>query len=157
VVRQNRGKLLAATLTIWRNWDAKGRRRRHGQLRALGQSVGGALEAAGLSGFLSHTAQWLDSADDDAPERAEHLVDLRVMYESTKFTALDVTKAAERGEIDLPWFKRDPDVPMYKALGYRYRSIRDRWLGDHQLVQSGVSHGRTRWMITVREEPGSDK
>ena len=47
--------------------------------------------------------------------------------------------------------KRDPDVPMHKALGYKYRAIRDRWLGQYQLTQAGVSHGRTRWIVTVRE------
>lgn len=155
-VRQNRGNLLAAALTIWRNWDAKGRPKATasmGSFERWAQCVGGALEAAGLPGFLSHTAQWLDSADDDAPEWAEHLAALRNKFEDTKFTALDVALLAGRQEIDLPWFKRDPDAPLYKALGYRYRAIRDRWLGDHRLVQDGVSHGRTRWTVAVREVP----
>jgi hypothetical protein len=155
-VRQNRGRLLAAALTIWRHWVAKGRQDadiRMGSFERWSHAVGGALEAAGVPGFLSHTSEWLDNSDDDAPEWEEHLAALRRTYAGTSFTALEVAVRSGRGEdLGLPWFKRDPDVPMHKALGYRYRAIRDRWLGPYQLTQAGVSHGRTRWKITVRDQ-----
>lgn len=154
-VRQNRGQLLAAALTIWRYWYVSGRPRcgvSLGSFERWAQCVGGALEAAALPGFLSHTADWLDSADDDAAEWAEHLAALRTRYEATKFTALDVASAHGMGQIEVPWFKRDADVPLYKALGYRYREFRDRRFGDFRLVQCGVSHGRTRWKVAIRGE-----
>ena len=157
-VRESRGKLLAAVLTIWRHWIAEGRQGAGismGSFERWSRAVGGALEAATIPGFLSHTKEWLDNSDEDAPEWEEHLAALRRAYGHGTFTALEVAVKAGRGEdLALPWFKRDPDVPMHKALGYRYRAIRDRWLGQYQLAQAGVSHGRTRWTVTVREGEG---
>ncbi len=154
-VRENRGRLLAAVLTIWRHWIAEGRPGADismGSFERWSRAVGGALEAAAIPGFLSHTKEWLDNSDDDAPEWEEHLAALRRTYGHGSFTALEVAVRTGKGEdLGLPWFKRDPDVPMHKALGYRYRAIRDRWLGRYQLTQAGVSHGRTRWIVTVRE------
>jgi hypothetical protein len=158
-VRANRGKLLAAALTIWRNWDAKGRPEADvtmGSFERWARTVGGALGAAGIPGFLSHTAGWLDGSDQDATEWEDHLAHLRGIFGDEHFTALEVAVRAGKGEFDLPYFKRDADMPMGKALGYKYRAIRDRWLGKYRLTQDGVSHGRTRWVVTVRtEKPGS--
>ncbi len=154
-VRENRGRLLAAALTIWRHWTATDRKAADitmGSFERWSKNVGGALEAAGIPGFLSHTTEWLDNSDDDAPEWEEHLAALRRAYGETSFTALEVAVRTGKGQdLSLPWFKRDPDVPMNKALGYRYRAIRDRWLGAYQLTQAGISHGRTRWVVTVRD------
>ena len=155
-VRENRGKLLAAALTIWRHWVASGRASAPvtmGSFERWSKAVGGALEAAGVPGFLSHTKEWLDNSDDDAAEWEEHLAALRRTYGKSSFTALEVAVSSGKGvDLSLPWFRRDPDVPMHKALGYRYRAIRDRPLGEYRLTQEGVSHGRTRWAVTLREE-----
>ena len=153
-VRSNRGELLAAILTIWRNWIARGRPKADvtmGSFERWARTVGGALEAAGISGFLSGTSQWLDTSDEDASEWQEHLAALRRFYGSTQFAAMDVAALVGSREIGLPWFKRDADMPLAKALGYRYRNIRDRWLGDLRLVSPGVSNGRTRWQVQVKD------
>jgi putative DNA primase/helicase len=152
-VRANRGKLLAAALTIWRNWDAKGRPKASvtmGSFERWARTVGGALQAAGIPGFLSHTDHWLDNSDQDASEWQEHLAALHTIYGGTQFTAFDVAQLAGHGKLSLPWFKRDPDMPVARALGYRYRAIRDRWLGDLQLVSPGMTNGKARWQIQQR-------
>ena len=155
-VRVNRGKLLAAALTIWRNWVAKERPKADvtmGSFDRWARTVGGALKAAGIPGFLSHTDQWLDSSDQDASEWQEHLADLHGTYGETQFTALDVAQLVGHGKMTLPWFKRDMDMPLAKSLGYRYRAIRDRWLGPYRLVSPGMTNGRARWHVETRPEP----
>jgi putative DNA primase/helicase len=155
-VRVNRSELLTAALTIWRNWVAKGRPKADvtmGSFDRWARTVGGALKAAGVPGFLSHTDQWLDNSDQDASEWQEHLADLHATYGETQFTALDVAQLAGNGRMTLPWFKRDADMPFAKALGYRYRAIRDRWLGDLRLVSPGMTNGRARWQVQTRTGP----
>ncbi|HEY2552425.1 MAG TPA: hypothetical protein VGI64_17800 [Streptosporangiaceae bacterium] len=154
-VRRHRGELLAAALTIWRNWDATGRRKASvtmGSFERWARTVGGALEAAGITGFLGHTEHWLDSSDQDASEWQEHVADLRAIFGATQFTAADAASAISKGKLALPWFKRDPDMPLGKALGYRYRTIRDRWLGDFRLVSPGMTNGKARWRVQARGE-----
>ncbi|MGO9505041.1 MAG: hypothetical protein ACLPUO_26505 [Streptosporangiaceae bacterium] len=146
-VRANRGRLLAAALTIWRHWDAEGRPKANvtmGSFERWARTVGGALEAAGIAGFLSHTDHWLGNSDQDASEWIEHLAALRVIFNGTQFSALDVAQLVGKGSVTLPYFKRDADMPLGKALGYRYRAIRDRWLGDLRLVSPGMTNGKAR-------------
>ena len=150
-VRQNRGQLLAAALTIWRNWVAKGRPEADvtmGSFERWAKAVGGALQAAGIEGFLSNTGEWLDDSDDDTAEWAEHLNALRTLYGTMRFTANDVADAY--GRITLPSFKKDPDQPLGRQLGYQYGRWKERWLGDRRLVKAGMANGRTTWKVEQR-------
>lgn len=155
-VRGHRGELLGAVLTIWRNWAARGRPKADvtmGSFDRWARTIGGALQAAGIDGFLSSTGQWLDTSDEDTSEWQEHLAALRRTFAGNPFTANDVADRIVAGDrqLDPPWFKRDADMPLSKALGYRYRTVRDRWLGAHRLVSPGMSNGRTRWRIEIRD------
>jgi hypothetical protein len=151
-VRQNRGELLWAALVIWRNWIASGRPEADvtmGSFERWARGTGGALETAGIGGFLGSTARWLDdSGDDNAAELAEHLAMLHAVFGAERFTAKDVVHKG----IELPPFRHNPDEPLHRGLGYQYRSIKERWLGGRQLVKADTEHHgeRTAWRVVAR-------
>lgn len=153
-VREHRGELLWAALTIWRNWDARGRPPAAitmGSFEHWGRSVGGALEAAGINGFGTSTAEWLSYSEDE-DGWAGHLRELRRRYSESWFTTAQVADAIEAGHLPRPLMKRDDSKTLSAQLGYLYRSRRQQvsegmWLVRSERRDSSVG-GKT-W--TVRE------
>jgi hypothetical protein len=163
-VRKNRGELLAAVLTIWRNWIARGRPEAAagmGSFERWSRSVGGALQAAGITGFRSNTAGWLSDADDD-DRWHDHLDQLRARWGEEWFTVANVADAVDAGYLKRPPIKRDPDKELADMIGYAYRKIREKWHGDLRLIRSETrdspAGGRT-WSVIKRHpqtpEPSS--
>jgi hypothetical protein len=65
-VRSNRGRLVAACLTLCQGWIAAGRprgRRSIGSYENWAQTLGGILETAGIEGFLGNLNEALEAAD----------------------------------------------------------------------------------------------
>jgi hypothetical protein len=159
--RERRGELLWAALTLWRNWDARGRPQASltmGSFEHWGRSIGGALEVAGIKGFGTNTADWLSYSDDEDGWGA-HLAELRRRYTDTWFTTGQVADAIEAGHLGRPPMKRDEGKSLSAQLGYLYRSRREQpcegmWLAGSQRRDSSVG-GKT-WTVRVRavEEHG---
>lgn len=156
-VRDHRGELLAAVLTIWRNWIAKGRPEAPagmGSFERWSRTVGGALQAAGITGFRANTAIWLSDSDDD-DGWADHLVQLRQRFGEEWFTVAEVAAAIEDivTPMKRPPLKRDSEKTLAQLLAYSYRKIRERWHGDLRLIRSenrdSSSGGRT-WSVVQR-------
>jgi hypothetical protein len=154
-VLDNRGKLLAAVLTIWRNWIVRGRPEADtamGSFDRWAKVVGGALEAAGIKGFRSNTADWLSDTDDDDGWR-DHLQNLRARFSDKWFTVAQVAEAIDAGYLTRPPVRRDPDKTLAQLLAYGYRKIREKWHGDLRLIRSedrnSASGGRT-WSVVHR-------
>jgi DNA polymerase-1 len=155
---ERRGDLLAAVLTIWRNWIAKGRPEADagmGSFERWSRTVGGALKAAGIEGFRSNTANWLSDSDDDDGWH-DHLRQLRARWSDGWFTTAQVAEAVDAGYLKRPPIKRDPDKELADLIGYAYRKARERWHGDVRLVRSetrdSASGGRTWSVVQCRSE-----
>lgn len=160
-VRAHRGELLAALLTIWRNWIAKGRPEAStgmGSFDRWSRTVGGALQAAGISGFRSNTAGWLSDSDDD-DDWGDHLRQLHNCFGAEWFTVAEVVRAVEAMSVNRPPVKRDPDKTLAELIGYGYRKNREKWHGDLRLVRSesrdSASGGRT-WSVIKRHPQTSE-
>jgi len=161
-VRGHRGELLAAVLTIWRNWIAKGRPEAAagmGSFERWARTVGGALQAAGIGGFRSNTSGWLSDSDDD-DGWGNHLADLRGRFGDGWFTVADAAAAVEAVITPLkrPPVRRDPDKTLSEQLGYAYRKIREKWYGDLRLVRSeerNSASGGRQWCVSMRAKPGA--
>jgi hypothetical protein len=158
-VREHRGELLAAVLTIWRNWIAKGRPEAPagmGSFERWSRTVGGALQAAGIGGFRSNTIDWLSDSDDD-DGWGDHLKQLHDRWGDEWFTVADIAAAVDAVITPLkrPPVKRDPDKNLAQQLAYSYRKIRERWHGNLRLVRSdnrdSSSGGRT-WRVVQRTD-----
>jgi hypothetical protein len=158
-VREHRGDLLAAVLTIWRNWVARGRPQAAqgmGSFDRWARAVGGALAAAGIDGFRSNVGSWLGENEDDAGWKA-HLARLHERWGEQWFTVAQVAAAVSAKTLLEPPVRPDPDRSLAQLLPYAYRGIRDRWQGDYRLVcsegRASLSGGR-KWSVE-RHDPAA--
>jgi hypothetical protein len=160
-VRAHRWELLAAVLTIWRNWIAKGRPESHdvmGSFDRWARTVGGALQAAGVEGFRTNTKAWLSQSSEDDDTWAGHLAQLRDRYDNRWFTPADVAAAVEAGHLADPPIKRDPSKTLASQLPYGWRNIRGATHGGLRIVRSDSRdspRGSYTWSVQrTHAEPG---
>lgn len=157
-VHHHRWELLAAALTIWRNWIARGRRDSAygmGSFERWARAVGGALRDAGITGFRANTAAWLSHSDDD-DTWAGHLAQLYDRWVDRWFTADEVAAAIQAGHLKEPPIKRDPGQMLDKQLGYAWRKIRDAQHGDLRIVRSegrNSAKGGYTWAVQPAKTP----
>jgi DNA polymerase-1 len=161
-VRDHRGELLGAVLTIWRNWIAKGRPEAStgmGSFERWARAVGGALHAAGIRGFRANTTEWLSYSEDDDGGWMEHLTQLRRRFGDRWFTVSAVADAVRAKYLEPPPIKHDRDKDLAAQLAYAYRGQREKWHGGLRLVRSqerdSATGGRT-WTVQKRPSDGQD-
>ena len=154
-VRDHRGELLGAVLTIWRNWIANGRPEASsgmGSFERWARTVGGALNAAGIRGFRANTAEWLSYSEDDDGGWTEHLTQLRRRFGDKWFTVSEVADAVGAMLLKRPPVKNDPGKDLALQLAYAYRGQREKWHGSLRLVRSAERDGETgSYTWTVRQ------
>lgn len=162
-VREHRGELLGAALTIWRAWIAAGRPKANvtmGSFERWAGAVGGALANAGIIGFMDDTAEWLDFSDPDDEGWTEHLTRLREIFGDNSFTVKDVIDKMLQTDIKLPHYKHDPSKSMPRVIGNMYRHARGKWWGRYRLepssARSSETGGRT-WSVLMREGDARDR
>jgi hypothetical protein len=154
-VRENRGPLLWAALTIWRNWDVQGRPEATitmGSFEHWGRAIGGALEAAGIKGFGTNTADWLSYSEDE-DGWGTHLRQLRERFADRWFTTTAVAEAIEAGMLRRPPTKRDDNKTLAAQLGYLYRGRRENPCEGHWLIRSQArdsADGSYTWAVRQR-------
>jgi len=154
-VRENRAELLHAALTIWRHWDAAGRREAGitiGSFEHWARTVGGALAAAGIHGFATNIGQWLSFSEED-DGWAVHLLQLRNRFGDRWFTVGEVADAVQAGYLKRPPVKRGEDKDLSLQTAYAYRGARERWYGGLRLTRSETRDGATgsyTWSVRQR-------
>ena len=103
-VIENRGKLLAALLTLARAWYAAGRPKvtvpHIGGFEDWTATIGGILACAGVVGFLSNAEELYEIADDTTSQWETFLEGLQSVYDSSSFTVAQVVeKLGSRGDL----------------------------------------------------------
>jgi hypothetical protein len=157
-VRENRGRLLSAALTILRGWVAAGRPG-HG-LPAWGSFEGWsgvvreAVVFAGLPDPGETRAALQTAADRDAVTMAAVLAALRGMDPDGRgVTTAEIIEAARRPD-PAPWAAEvkcavEELCPRLDAaaLGYRFRHFKGRNFGGWMLDKATTDHGTNRWVV----------
>jgi hypothetical protein len=106
-VREHRGELIVALLTIARYWYVQGRPepktvRPLGSFEAWCKVVGGMLEVAGVPGFLANADTLFDQADSDATQWEAFLVVLADLFDGAPFRVTDIVEKMEAHALALP-------------------------------------------------------
>ena len=162
-VRANRGKLVAACLTLCRAWIVAGRphgARSIGSYEDWAHTLGGVLEVAGVESFLGNLAEAMETSD---KEGAAWRTFLQVWW--------DRFGTAEVGVSDLfdLTAKSDPAIDVGEGSSRAQRTkfgsalvkMRDRVFQlPYRLVR--IEHGRVlhqarQWCLQVMEEPGASE
>ena len=137
---ENRGRLVAALLTLTQNWIVKGRPRPEkslGSFESWGDVCGGILECAGVSGFLGNQDELFNSVDLEGQTWRAFVQTWFGARGSEPTTAGDLLAIAlENDGIHL---RGDTERAQRLALGYLLRKHKGRVIGEYriELVESG--------------------
>lgn len=163
--RDHRTALLEAILTIVRAWFAAGsppssRGAAFGSFERWGRMLGGILEHAGVSDFLSNMAEWRSETDLETAYWVAHYYWLRDTFGDREFRAAAVRRAlmADTENAEPPPGMEDLSGQDYvRELGKRYARMRDRVLdGKLRLVRDSVDAKKkvTLWRIEGPDDTG---
>jgi hypothetical protein len=154
-VTNHRAEILGALLTILSSWHAAGRPRsdaRLGSFDAWASMIGGALEHAGVKGFLTNADEMRTRGATDDDDMTAHLWELRQMFGEHGFTSKDVAYKLNSDKIET-WPPRvsGDGQHLVKSLGHAYHRVLGRWFGDLRLVEAAIGHRKTRrWQVIER-------
>jgi len=163
----NRGRIVAAILTLARGWIVAGGNVPHdlvtfGSFERWAQCMGGILHYAGVSGFLSNLESMYAEADVDTPEWEGFLSAWADNWGGRAVTGRQVieflqedTLAAKELLAALPGFLGELDKGFTRRLGKALRGIKDRRFPSGLVLKKAGSQDRAlRWRV-VKEEGGT--
>ena len=156
-VTNNRARMIEALLTILRAWHAAGRPRssaRLGSFDAWATMIGGALNTAGVEGFLTNATEMRERSATDDSDMEAHLEELVEVLGDGDFSVRRVVELIESGALETIPPKVSPGGQrVAQQLGHVYRRYSGRWLGEYMLAQGSLGRGARRWTIEKRVEP----
>jgi hypothetical protein len=156
-VTNNRARMIEALLTILRAWHAAGRPRSNARLGSFdtwATMIGGALENAGVGGFLANAQEMRERSATDDSDMEAHLEEVGEVLGDVEFGVRRVAELIESGALETIPPKVSPGgARVNQQLGHVYRRYSGRWLGGYRLTQGGVTGKSRRWSIDKRAEP----
>ena len=169
-VRDHRGDLMAALLTIVRAWVVAGRplgpeRSSDGYARWV-QSVEGILRVAGIEGGFDHVGTQVVVGHDDE-EWADFLAAIHRHHGDEAWTCKELLDEVRQQRPHEPTGVTREDLPVEftrpgsyghievtisaRSLGRWMMNRRGRWAGDFTVREAGVSQGTKRWRVEQHE------
>jgi hypothetical protein len=162
-VRANRGRQVAACLTLCQAWIARGRPRGGksiGSYENWAGVIGGILETAGIEGFLGNLEEMMAAADAEGGAWSAFIGSWWDRFGTAEVAAADLVDIANAS---------DPRVPVGRAgkpidaaeLGRGISRMRDRIFDldsrKVQLLFSRMVRRSQRWVLTQGQETGSKR
>ena len=166
-VTKNRGRLIAALLTLARAWYAADRPasgiKPLGRFEEWSQIVTGVLAYAGVQGCLGNLAEMYDTVDEESGEWERFLRLLEARYGARAFTTAEIVQSlpssptvVEALPTQLAEFWSGPDkrLSFNKRLGNAFREREKRRFGPshHRIERTGASRGAVDWCV-LSERP----
>jgi hypothetical protein len=148
-VKENRGELVWAVLTLIKAWIIAGRPRPRvkplGSFEKWTEVIGGILEHAGIPGFLENTAEFYELADAEGAAWRTFVTAWWDKYQDTEVGAAKLFPLTEEIEcFDLgKGGERSQKTTFGKMLGKQ----RDRVIGDYRIMAVGKSNRANRWKL----------
>lgn len=161
-VEQNRSALLTSLLTIMRAWACAGSpdgSSRLGSFDAWARMIGGALEVAGVGGFLANVEEMRSRGATDDSDMTDHIEELHAQFGALTFSTAEVADLlnARRIESWPPKVGTD-DRKMSAQVGYAYRRASNRWFGNLMLTTAGKGHNNVkRWRVVEKDEKPQER
>lgn len=167
---ENRGRLIAAILTLVRYWIQQGKPKPAKKTPNLGgyekwrDIIGGILQTAGYKGFLDNLEQVYEEMDVDGTQWDAFITRWFELWQDTSRTAADIIDHVRR-ETDstLPEYSTSlklseclPDdisdaitgkAVSPKRVGNALRKRKDRVFSGLRLVKAGVKHNAVSWKV----------
>jgi len=162
-VRANRGRIVAACLTLCQAWIVAGRPRgRHsiGSYEVWAQTLGGVLEVSGVEGFLGNLDEMMAASDSEGGAWRAFVQTWWDRFGTAEVSASDLFGHARIADPPLPISARDENGQRVR-LGRALSKMRDRvfQVSDRRvrLQSGGASHNAQRWRLTTSQESNTGK
>ena len=162
-VRSNRGKLVAACLTLCQAWIAAGRprgQRSVGSYENWAQTIGGVLETVGIDGFLGNLDEMLEASDAEGAAWRGFIQTWWDRFGTAEVSTSDLLGHAMMADPALP-IGGKKDNGMSVSLGRALGKMRDRAfrLGDRfvRITALGVKQQAQRWRLALSQEKGTEQ
>jgi hypothetical protein len=156
-VLEHRGELVWALLVLVRAWISDGS---PAGLRTLGSFepwaavVGGILETAGISGFLSNCEELYEAADVEGQEIREFVVAWWEAYDSTPVPAGQLLKLAQDKELLPAILGSKSERSQAVRLGKALKANRSRHYHEYKIETSWANHSKQNlWRLVRTTEP----
>jgi hypothetical protein len=156
-VREHRGELIWAALTLIQHWMAQGKPVPHvkplGSYERWSVVIGGILESAHIPGFLEDMEDFYATADADAAPARALVAAWWKRHQDRPVGAKELLEIAVG--IDGLELRGSNDRGMRTALGIILRGYKDRVFGDLCVKSAGESHGAGLWkLVNIRTGTG---
>ncbi len=162
-VRANRGRLVAACLTLCQAWIVAGRPRGGrsiGSYEIWAQTLGGVLEVAGIEGFLGNLDEMMAASDTEGGAWRAFVQTWWDRFGTAEVSASDLFGHAKAADPPLPISAKDENGQRVR-LGRALSKMRDRVfrVSDRRvrLQAGGASHNAQRWRLTPSQESNTGK
>ncbi|CAH0124487.1 toprim domain-containing protein [Roseomonas sp. CECT 9278] len=162
-VRANRGRLVAACLTLCQAWIVAGRPRGGrsiGSYEIWAQTLGGVLEVAGIEGFLGNLDEMMAASDSEGGAWRAFVQTWWDRFGTAEVSASDLFGHARMADPPLPISAKDENGQRVR-LGRALSKMRDRVfrVSDRRvrLQSGGASHNAQRWRLTTSQESNTGK
>jgi putative DNA primase/helicase len=157
-VRAQRGRLVAACLTLCRAWIAAGRPRgTHslGSFEVWSQTLGGILQVAGVAGFLENLDEVIAASDSEGGAWRAFIQLWWDRFGTAEVSVSDLLGLAQSAEASLP-ISAKTEHSLRVSLGLAFRKLRDRAfrISDRMihLRACGMVHNSQRWKLETAPE-----
>jgi hypothetical protein len=143
-VRQNRGKLIGAALTIVQSWIAAGKpdpTGSTGRYASWGRTIGGILQHAGIGGLLANEDEKQAHADPELVMWEEVFRQGYEWFDDGEFRANELHHALQSEA------KIDHELTL-RGFSMKLRDLRDVTYGGLRLVHAGKRGGTNLWRLT---------
>jgi hypothetical protein len=163
-VGENLGEIIAALLTLARAWFSAGQPAPSsavlGSYESWSTVIGGILECAGVTGFLSNLPNVYEKADEETAEWAEFLEALRERNGETAFTAAEVVAVLEDDndlvatlpeDLSADWSKKNSGVSFVRRLGKAFSAREGRRHGEMEarIERAGEARNAVKWRVLI--------
>ncbi len=152
-IRAQRGRLVAACLTLCRTWIAAGRprgARSLGSFEVWSQTLGGILQVAGVAGFLENLDEVIAASDSEGGAWRAFIQLWWDRFGSAEVSVSDLLGLAQTAEASLP-ISAKSEHALKVSLGLTFRKLRDRaFRTADRLVHlraCGTVHNSQRWKL----------
>lgn len=153
-VRANRGRLVAACLTLCQAWIVAGRprgQRSIGSYEIWAQTLGGVLEVGGIEGFLGNLDEMMAASDSEGGAWRAFVQTWWDRFGTAEVSASDLFGHAKIADPPLPLGGKDENAQRIR-FGLALRKLRDRAfrISDRMVhVRPATAlHNAQRWRLT---------
>jgi hypothetical protein len=155
-VKQNRGELIWAALTLTKAWIAAGCPEPKGitpfgSFEEYSRVIGGILQVAGVKGFLGNADEFYETSDSEGADLRFFVSKWWERFEGKPVGVSEIYKLIIEADLPIDLGNGKGERSQKTCLGKILSSLRDRQIGECRVVHAGSKNGAKLWKLIGQE------